>query len=497
MLSVSRNSSTRSSSPSPDDKASLSPSEKVSPSGPVWYLQASSEQEKRQWMEKIQESIDLIVRCESRPTLTGMGSVHDHYRIGEIIGVGRFGVVRSCKNKRTGFRCAAKIINRKKHLTTDMTRKMVENEIRLLRLMSRLTETKDHPNIIKVHEVYEDSFLIYIVVDILRGGDLFEHVASAPRYSEYEVASILHGALSGLKVLHDVGIIHRDIKPENLLFKASADANVKPIVKIADFGLSGTLRQFERSAKETGRTIVVGTPGYVAPEVISRRFYSPACDVYSLGVVLYLMLVGYPPIAGQQKNLVLRKTIKAEWGFIMSDWHSISSSALTLVGSMLALHTEERISLRECLSFQWLLRASKSKMLKNCQDRIKAFVEKRKGNMRHGNLMSIMSTTTPHGTGALLSTRNQSFASPPSHVVGNPNSGLTRNSMSMNNINSIDRSSKYPALEPVRENLNRDPEQVKSENTLEAETAITSEGLVQDEASACLSARLRSAGLVQ
>ena len=181
----------------------------------------------------------------------------------------------------------------------------------------------------------------------------------------------------------------------------------------------------------------------------------------------------------------------------MSDWHSISSSALTLVGSMLALHTEERISLRECLSFQWLLRASKSKMLKNCQDRIKAFVEKRKGNMRHGNLMSIMSTTTPHGTGALLSTRNQSFASPPSHVVGNPNSGLTRNSMSMNNINSIDRSSKYPALEPVRENLNRDPEQVKSENTLEAETAITSEGLVQDEASACLSARLRSAGLVQ
>eukprot|EP00944_MAST-04C_sp_MAST-4C-sp1_P001296 g1296.t1 len=497
ILSVSRNSSTRSSSPSPDDKASLFSDEKMSPSGPVWYLQASSEQEKRQWMDKIQESIDLIVRCESRPTLTGMGSVHDHYRIGEIIGVGRFGVVRSCKNKRTGFRCAAKIINRKKHLTTDMTRKMVENEIRLLRLMSRLTETKDHPNIIKVHEVYEDSFLIYIVVDILRGGDLFEHVASAPRYSEYEVASILHGALSGLKVLHDVGIIHRDIKPENLLFKASADANVKPIVKIADFGLSGTLRQFERSAKETGRTIVVGTPGYVAPEVISRRFYSPACDVYSLGVVLYLMLVGYPPIAGQQKNLVLRKTIKADWGFIMSDWHSISSSALTLVGSMLALHTEERISLRECLSFQWLLRASKSKMLKNCQDRIKAFVEKRKGNMRHGNLMSIMSTTTPHGTGTLLSTRNQSFASPPSHVVGNPNGGLTRNSMSMNNINSIDRSSKYPTLEPVRENLNRAPEQVKSENTLEAEIAITSEGLVEDEASACLSARLRSAGLVQ
>ena len=225
---------------------------------------------------------------------------------------------------------------------------------------------------------------------------------------------------------------------------------MKPIDKIADFGLSG-LKAIERNAKNWADHRCWHA-GYVAPEVISRRFYSPACDVYSLGVVLYLMLVGYPPIAGQQKNLVLRKTIKADWGFIMSDWHSISSSALTLVGSMLALHTEERISLRECLSFQWLLRASKSKMLKNCQDRIKAFVEKRKGNMRHGNLMSIMSTTMPYGSATLLSTRNQSFASPPSNVVGNPNSGLTRNSMSMNNNNSIDRSRRSNS-EPVRENL--------------------------------------------
>ena len=89
--------------------------------------------------------------------------------------------------------------------------------------------------------------------------------------------------------------------------------------------------------------------------MISKRFYSPACDIYSLGVVLYLMLVGYPPIAGQQKTLVLTKTINAEWGFVMSDWRSISSSSLTLVGSMLTLDVKERISINECLNFFLIL----------------------------------------------------------------------------------------------------------------------------------------------
>ena len=254
-----------------------------------------------------------------------------------------------------------------------------------------------------------------------------------------DVAYILHGVLSGLKILHDVGIIHRDLKPENLLFKLSADKNVKPIVKIADFGLSGTLRQFDRHAKEIGRTIVVGTPGYVAPEVISKRFYSPACDIYSLGVVLYLMLVGYPPIAGQQKTLVLTKTINAEWGFVMSDWRSISSSSLTLVGSMLTLDVNERISINECLNFQWVLRASSRKLLKESQDRIKMFVDKRRRNMR-GGLMSIMATPLSHHEKLLTHspTRVQSFINNGMNDNGN---SLMRNSMSMNNIKSLGRAS--------------------------------------------------------
>ena len=465
-LTISRSSSNRSTSPTGSATSeSLLEDGKIAPTGPIWYLQASSEEEKQLWMNKIQQSIDLIIRCESRPTLTGMGSVHDHYKIGEIIGVGRFGVVRACTNKRSRLRCAAKIINRKKHLTTEMTRKIVENEIRLLRLMSRLTETKDHPNIIKVHEVYEDSFLIYIVVDVLRGGDLFDHVASAINYSEQDVAYILHGVLSGLKILHDVGIIHRDLKPENLLFKLSADKTVKPIVKIADFGLSGTLRQFDRHAKEIGRTIVVGTPGYVAPEVISKRFYSPACDIYSLGVVLYLMLVGYPPIAGQQKTLVLTKTINAEWGFVMSDWRSISSSSLTLVGSMLTLDVNERISINECLNFQWVLRASSRKLLKESQDRIKMFVDKRRRNMR-GGLMSIMATPLSHHEKLLTHspTRVQSFINNGMNDNGN---SLMRNSMSMNNIKSLGRASASQEKQNITMfNLKNDDDASKNDGAL-------------------------------
>ena len=152
------------------------------------------------------------------------------------------------------------------------------------------------------------------------------------------------------------------------------------------------------------------------------------------------MLVGYPPIAGQQKNLVLTKTVNAEWGFVMSDWRNISSSSLTLVGSMLALQTAERISINDCLNFQWVLRASSRKLLKASQDRIKIFVEKRRKNM-HGGLMSIMSNPMSHHEKTLSHSpgRVQSFVS--NNVGKNPNGSLIRNSMSMNNIHSLDRQS--------------------------------------------------------
>ena len=151
------------------------------------------------------------------------------------------------------------------------------------------------------------------------------------------------------------------------------------------------------------------------------------------------MLVGYPPIAGQQKTLVLTKTINAEWGFVMSDWRSISSSSLTLVGSMLTLDVKERISINECLNFQWVLRASSRKLLKESQDRIKMFVDKRRRNMR-GGLMSIMATPLSHHEKLLTHspTRVQSFINNGMNDNGN---SLMRNSMSMNNIKSLGRAS--------------------------------------------------------
>lgn len=362
----------------------------ATPVSPVWYLQASTDEERRIWMAIIERSILLIRRTESRPTLTGMGSVHDHYKIGQVIGVGRFGVVRAAQNKRTQHECAAKIVNRKKHLTTDLMKKMLENEISLLRLMSRLTETKDHANIMKVHEVYEDNFLIYMVVEMLSGGDLFDHIAGLETFTELGAARIMRGIIAGVSILHEVGIIHRDLKPENFLFKLAPGQ--APVVKISDFGLSGTLRQFERQARESGgQRMVVGTPGYIAPEVIDTRMYSTASDIYALGVILYTILVGYPPIAGQKKDDVFRKTLAAEWGFVMADWNDVSSIARGLVGSMLSLKVLDRSIMTECRAHQWVVRGSSGNALVASQARLRAFVEQRKAQTSTKH-MSIMAT---------------------------------------------------------------------------------------------------------
>ena len=417
------------------------------PESPIWYVHASSDEERRIWMSVIERSVSLIQRTESRPTLTGMGSVHDHYKIGRLLGVGRFGVVRAASNKRTRKQCAAKIINRKKHLTTELTQKIVENEIRLLRLMSRLTETKDHSNIMKVHEVYEDNFLIYIVVEVLSGGDLFDHIAGSNEFSEMEAASIMKGILSGVKVLHEVGIIHRDLKPENFLFKVLPGSDAPPVVKIADFGLSGTIRQFERHSQQNGgQRTVVGTPGYIAPEVITTLRYSTATDMYALGVILYTVLVGYPPIGGQKKEEVFRKTLTADWGFIMADWNGISSSARTLVGSMLSMNVSERITVKECQQFQWLLRASEDRLLSASRKRLKSFVENRKAR-KLSSQISIMATppsaSSPQAVQRRSSTNAGDLSYPvtgesPIKVLAQPSSAFSKSglrpSMSMGNF---------------------------------------------------------------
>ena len=399
--------------------------------GDIWYLSAQSQEEGDDWIKVLKRSLSLIRRCdETRPTLSGMGTVHDHYIIGRVLGVGRFGVVREGANKHSKQLCAIKIINKKKHLRTPVAEKTVRNEIKLMRVIARVAGVRRHPGLVSLHECYEDDFLIYIVMDSVRGGDLLDnlidmkwkrdnrkhlaaaHAAMSPAehrkmakftsmYTERDVGKIMKQILEAVAALHDVGVIHRDIKPENILYEDSLEndeddndendeesavaerdaiafaeevlASAKesshlnasdmknsaivvdegPRLKIADFSLAGTIRQFAREALAMGKKTIVGTPGYIAPEVLETGEYSPASDMYAIGVCLYTILAGYPPIAGGSDAEVFKRTKQGLWGFEKMDWENITPEARDLTWQLLSVDPKRRVQAVKALEHPW------------------------------------------------------------------------------------------------------------------------------------------------
>jgi calcium/calmodulin-dependent protein kinase I len=335
-----------------------------------------------------------------------MGNVHDHYIIGNVLGVGRFGVVREGANKHTKKLCAIKIINKKKHLKTSAAEKIVRNEIKLMRVIARVANVRHHPHLVSLHEHYEDDFLIYIVMDSLKGGDLLDHLVDDggtggasisdsfnngedsnsnnnsktnrdSYYTEYHIMLITKQILNAVHALHDVGVIHRDIKPENILYEdtmqdiegesgGSDDSKgfqemtgsiqyPTDILKIADFSLAGTMRQFHKEYLETGVKVVVGTPGYIAPESLNNATYTTASDMYAVGVCVYTMLIGYPPVSGSSKDEVFQKTRNGDWGFNKKDWSPITNEAKNFVWELLHVDPSKRPSALDALQHKWLL----------------------------------------------------------------------------------------------------------------------------------------------
>ncbi len=243
----------------------------------VWYLH-STETVLESWLIAINTSIELIKRQVKPATLRGMGSVTDHFVLGNILGEGRHGTVREAVaiNSTDGQKYAIKVINKNKMGST-----VFKSELKILRIIK--DRVGKHKNICATYEVYEDAFLGYVVMELMRGSDLFDRISKRGHLSELDAAVIMRQLAAGLNQLHMSDIIHRDIKPENILFNSN-DMDAPP--KIGDFGCGYDVR-----GPLPAKT-VVGTPGYIAPEVLKDCTYSPACDVWSLGVILYIMLVG-------------------------------------------------------------------------------------------------------------------------------------------------------------------------------------------------------------
>ncbi|XP_026190356.1 calcium-dependent protein kinase 4 [Cyclospora cayetanensis] len=260
----------------------------------------------------------------------------DRYKGQRVLGKGSFGEVILCKDKVTGQEYAVKVIS-KRQVKQKTDKELLLKEVELLKKL-------DHPNIMKLYEFFEDKGYFYLVTEVYTGGELFDEIISRKRFSEVDAARIIRQVLSGITYMHKNKVVHRDLKPENLLLENKRkDANIR----IIDFGLS---THFESTKKMKDK---IGTAYYIAPEVLHGT-YDEKCDVWSTGVILYILLSGCPPFNGANEFDILKKVEKGKFTFDLPQWKKVSEPAKDLIRKMLAYVPTMRISARDALEHEWL-----------------------------------------------------------------------------------------------------------------------------------------------
>jgi len=212
----------------------------------------------------------------------------------------------------------------------------------------------NHRSIIRLSDVYEDAGYVHLVTDLCEGGELFDKIVEkadcdngAPCFTEAEAARIIRQILEAVSYLHKKGVAHRDIKPENILFETQEDGSP---VKIIDFGLS---RKHSSRMGEKPMSTVVGTPYYIAPEVLRKR-YDKSCDLWSVGVIAYILLCGYPPFNGADNDQTHKSVLRGRYYFPAEDWNDISREAMDFIFGMLQLDPTRRMSAEQAMNHPWI-----------------------------------------------------------------------------------------------------------------------------------------------
>ena len=269
-------------------------------------------------------------------------SLNNNYIIVGELGSGSYGTVKKVKHKKLGEYRAMKIISKKSESS--------QNEVDILRKIS-------HPNIVNIFEIYEDSKKYYIMMEICEGGELFEAISQQGSFSEGDCANIMKSLLSAVNYLHGKNIVHRDLKPENIMLTKNLQKmkNKKYEIKLIDFG---TAKQFEPHQKLNK---FVGTSYYIAPEVLKEN-YNEKCDIWSCGVILYILLCGYPPFNGNSNVDIYHNIQNNPPYFNGEEWKDITKEAIDLIKCMLNKTPNKRFSAEQCLNHKWFkLLTSKDK----------------------------------------------------------------------------------------------------------------------------------------
>ncbi|XP_060887368.1 calcium/calmodulin-dependent protein kinase type II delta 1 chain isoform X7 [Labrus mixtus] len=306
----------------------------------------------------------------------------DEYQLYEELGKGAFSVVRRCMKISTGQEYAAKIINTKKLSARDHQK--LEREARICRLLK-------HANIVRLHDSISEEGFHYLVFDLVTGGELFEDIVAREYYSEADASHCIQQILEAVLHCHQMGVVHRDLKPENLLLASKLKGAA---VKLADFGLA-----IEVQGDQQAWFGFAGTPGYLSPEVLRKDPYGKPVDMWACGVILYILLVGYPPFWDEDQHRLYQQIKAGAYDFPSPEWDTVTPEAKDLINKMLTINPAKRVTATDALKHPWICQRSTVASMMHRQETVECL---KKFNARRKLKGAILTT--------MLATRNFSAA---------------------------------------------------------------------------------------
>ncbi|CAB1427198.1 unnamed protein product [Pleuronectes platessa] len=310
----------------------------------------------------------------------------DEYQLFEELGKGAFSIVRRCIKKSTGQEYAAKIINTKKLSARDHQK--LDREARICRLLK-------HPNIVRLHDSISEEGFHYLVFDLVTGGELFEDIVAREYYSEADASHCINQILESVSHIHQHDIVHRDLKPENLLLASKMKGAA---VKLADFGLA-----IEVQGEQQAWFGFAGTPGYLSPEVLRKDPYGKPVDIWACGVILYILLVGYPPFWDEDQHKLYQQikagaydvsslsstSVYQNISFLLPEWDTVTPEAKNLINQMLTINPAKRITADQAIKHPWVCQRSTVASMMHRQETVECL---RKFNARRKLKGAILTT---------------------------------------------------------------------------------------------------------
>ncbi|XP_038638717.1 calcium/calmodulin-dependent protein kinase type II subunit gamma isoform X9 [Scyliorhinus torazame] len=358
----------------------------------------------------------------------------DEYQLYEELGKGAFSVVRRCVKLSTGQEYAAKIINTKKLSARDHQK--LEREARICRLLK-------HPNIVRLHDSISEEGFHYLIFDLVTGGELFEDIVAREYYSEADASQCIHQILESVNHIHQHDIVHRDLKPENLLLASKCKSAA---VKLADFGLA-----IEVQGDQQAWFGFAGTPGYLSPEVLRKDPYGKPVDIWACGVILYILLVGYPPFWDEDQHKLYQQIKAGAYDFPSPEWDTVTPEAKNLINQMLTINPAKRITATEALKHPWVCQRSTVASMMHRQETVECL---RKFNARRKLKGAILTT--------MIATRNFSAAK---NLLNKKTDGVKKRKSS-SSVHLM------PQTNNSKNNIVSAPKETSSATTMEPQTTV-------------------------